>query len=74
MPNNYRTVGYYQSSKGDRTYTVKVNLETGKLSCDCPCWIYNQRKDRTCPHTDKAHREHDIDQILLGRVPSPIVP
>ena len=71
---SYRTVTFYASSKGDRYYTVKVNMETGRLSCDCPCWIFNHRGDRTCKHTDRAYDEHDVDQILLGRVPSPVLP
>lgn len=69
----YRTVAFYPSSKGERIYTIKVNMATGRLSCDCPCWIFNARGDRTCPHTDRAYEEYDIDEILLGRVPPPIV-
>jgi len=38
-------------SDPDKIYTVKEDT-AGKLSCDCPIWIYNRRGDRTCKHTD----------------------
>ena len=39
-------------------YTVKRKKYNGReiLSCNCPCWVYNTRKDRTCPHTDEVNR------------------
>lgn len=38
-----------------RFYTVKYH--NGSLSCDCRAWIYNQRGDRTCPHTERVTHE-----------------
>jgi len=64
----YRTIAQYRSPKGDREYTVKLNLQSGRLTCDCPIWIYNVQRNRSCPHTDKVYKEFDIDQVLLGRV------
>lgn len=32
----------------------RLNKESAQLhlSCDCPVWVFNRRKDRTCSHTD----------------------
>jgi hypothetical protein len=38
-------------SKPNKTYQVKMD-EQGNLTCNCPSWVFNQRKDRTCKHTD----------------------
>jgi len=64
----YRTIARYKSPKGDREYTVKLNLQSGRLTCDCPIWIYNIWGNRSCLHTDKVYKEFDIDQVLLGRL------
>ena len=64
----YRTIARYKSPKRDKEYTVKLDLQLGRLSCDCPTWIYNKRGNRSCAHTDRAYEEYDIDQVLLGRV------
>jgi len=44
-------------SKSDpkKTYQVKYKKYNGKyiLSCNCPVWIFNHRKNRTCKHTDE---------------------
>ena len=37
-------------SKSGKVYTVKRD-QTGRLSCDCPPWIFNRYGDRTCYHT-----------------------
>ena len=50
----YTEVATFPSSKGDKVYTVKLNQQTGRLSCDCPAWIFNHRGDRTCKHTDRV--------------------
>lgn len=50
---NYMEIATFPSSKGDKTYTVKMNNK-GELSCDCPSWIYNQRGNRSCKHTDQV--------------------
>ena len=63
-----REIARYPSRKGDIEYTVMVDLESARLTCNCPAWIYNVRGDRSCPHTHRAQREVDIDQILLGRL------
>lgn len=41
----------FKSSSSDRWYTVKLNRETGGLSCNCPGWIFQRRgQPRTCKH------------------------
>jgi hypothetical protein len=34
-------------------YEIKFNERYG-LSCSCPSWIYNQRGNRTCKHTEQV--------------------
>ena len=63
-----RQIARCPSRKGDREYTVMLDLKSARLTCNCPAWIYNLRGDRSCPHTYRAEKEVDIDQILLGRV------
>jgi len=63
-----RQIARYPSAKGDREYTVMMDLESGRLTCNCPTWVYKLRGDRSCPHTYRAEKEIDVDQILLGRV------
>lgn len=47
-------------SNYDRFYNIKMD-EKGFLSCSCPSWVYNQRKDRTCKHIDTIRGRVDID-------------
>ena len=46
-------------SNPNKTYQVKWKKYGGKiiLSCNCPVWIFNQRGDRTCSHTDEVQSE-----------------
>jgi hypothetical protein len=62
----YRRVVQYKSPKRGKSYSVKLNLQSGRLTCNCPMWIYNIRGDRTCSHTDRAYEEFDIDQVPIG--------
>ena len=49
----YEVVGTFpSSSKPSKSYTVKIDPDTEEYTCDCPSWKFNQRKDRTCKHTD----------------------
>lgn len=40
----------------NKKYTVKWDSKL-RLTCDCKSWVFNQRGDRTCKHTDKINRE-----------------
>ena len=51
MSKSYTEIARFPSSLSAREYTVKQD-EEGALSCDCPVWKFNQRRDRTCKHTD----------------------
>ena len=42
QPDKYYQVKYQKYNKGYR------------LSCNCPAWIFDHRKDRTCKHTDQV--------------------
>lgn len=46
---------FKSNSNPNKAYQVKYKKYNGKyiLSCNCPVWIFNHRKDRTCKHTDK---------------------
>jgi hypothetical protein len=39
-------------SNPQKKYSVKMR-EDGLLTCNCPAWIYNHRRNRTCKHIDK---------------------
>jgi hypothetical protein len=39
-------------SNPNKHYEIKMD-EQGFLSCNCPSWIFNQRRDRTCKHIDE---------------------
>lgn len=73
----YRLVGTFPStSDPNKTYTVKVDLETKEYTCDCKGWIFNARKDRTCKHTDllvgnKRSRAQDV--IKQGLTPAKVL-
>ena len=43
-------------------YQIKIH-EAHRLSCNCPSWIYNQRGNRTCKHTDQV--EQKIKQVVI---------
>lgn len=44
-----------RSSSDDSTYTIKRNVTTGALSCNCKGWIFSARRfgndNRQCKHT-----------------------
>ena len=46
---------FKSNSDPKKMYQVKYKKYNGKyiLSCSCPVWIFNHRKDRTCKHTDE---------------------
>ena len=48
MVNTAKVVGTFESSSSDKIYEVKE--KDGKLSCNCPAWIFNH-SGRTCKHT-----------------------
>lgn len=47
----YNFLAEVPSSSGKKTYTIKVD-EGGMFSCNCPSWIFNTRRNRTCKHID----------------------
>ena len=48
-----------------KQYKIKEK-EDGSLSCNCPCWIFNQRGDRTCKHIDAIKEAKDpLEQLLF---------
>lgn len=67
----YEEVGRFPSkSRPGQYYIVKLDSNTGDYTCDCPPWIYNKRKDRTCSHTDKLvgnKREVQYDKVLTAK-------
>ena len=40
-----------------------LDLESARLTCNCPTWIYNLCGDRSCPHTYKAEKEIDRENM-----------
>lgn len=56
------TIALYQGSK-KTPYNIKLH-ETYELSCDCPSWIYNQRGNRTCKHTDIVKNMLKIIKVI----------
>lgn len=54
------------SSSGNKTYTIKVD-ENGLFSCNCPSWIFNTRRNRTCKHID-ALRSQGLTVDGQGRL------
>lgn len=59
---SYSTLATFKSKSksGERTHAVKLNSETGHLSCGCPVWIYNRNGDRTCYHTEKVRANNAV--------------
>ena len=57
-PKTYRTIATFRSkSHSDKVYTVKVD-EVGRLSCNCPQWVYHPVKGvRDCYHVRVAKTE-----------------
>lgn len=47
-------------SNPNKFYTIKMD-EEGFLSCNCPSWIFNQRRDRTCKHIDEVRGIVSVD-------------
>lgn len=43
-------------SNPNRHYTIKVD-ESGMFSCNCPSWIFNTRRNRTCKHIDSLRTD-----------------
>jgi len=45
---------FRSESNPDKWYQVKYQKYNGgyRLSCNCPIWVFNRRKNRTCKHTD----------------------
>lgn len=43
-------------SNPNKHYTIKVD-ESGLFSCNCPSWIFNTRRNRTCKHIDALRTE-----------------
>lgn len=62
----YNFLAEVPSSSGKRTYTIKVD-ESGMFSCNCPSWIFNTRRNRTCKHID-ALRVDGITMNGQGRL------
>ena len=53
-------------SNPSKHYTIKVD-ENGLFSCNCPSWIFNTRRNRTCKHID-ALRGEGITMNGTGRI------
>ncbi len=54
------------NSNPSKVYTVKY-ISSGKqmlLSCNCPAWAFNSRKNRTCKHTDYVVQMHNMPQMI----------
>lgn len=47
---------FKSNSNPNKTYQVKYKKYNGNyiLSCNCPVWVFNHRKDRTCKHTEEV--------------------
>ena len=43
------------SSNPEKKYTIKMR-DDGMLTCNCPSWIFNTRRNRTCKHVDVIKR------------------
>lgn len=78
MKKQYRTLGFYKSSKGGY-YTVKVDQDGG-LSCNCPVWIYHPvNGHRDCMHLALAREEFGdkiqaVKDYGLSAIESPFLP
>ena len=67
MP-EYETIDCFPSSgRSGKFYTVKRNVANNKLSCDCPAWVFNKYKDRTCYHTKTVEAK-----VIVSLVSNPV--
>ena len=73
MVKTYTTVRHFQStSKPEKMYTVKQD-EHGKLSCNCPSWIFNKYKDRSCYHTKTIEAaKHSVPEPIKVPMQQPV--
>jgi len=63
--NKFRTAATIHSfTDPEKKYKLKVTSD-GKLTCNCPSWIFNQRGDRTCKHTDAVDNHSDNLETLI---------
>jgi len=53
-------------SNPNKHYTIKVD-ESGLFSCNCPSWIFNTRRNRTCKHIDSI-RTDGVTMDGVGRI------
>lgn len=53
-------------SNPNKHYTIKVD-ESGLFSCNCPSWIFNTRRNRTCKHIDSI-RTDGVTMNGVGRI------
>ncbi len=69
MAKNYTYVCDVPSeSNPNKVYTIKID-DDGLLTCNCPSWIFNQRRDRTCKHIDTLRSKAEFDHIgKIGKV------
>ena len=61
MPKVYNKVSEVVSESSGRTYTISKD-ENGKLSCNCPSWIFKSRHaledgQRFCKHIEQYWRD-----------------
>ena len=71
MKKTYRIVATFpSSSKSGLAYEVKED-ESGKLSCNCKVWIFNQKGDRSCYHTMSILAKRNGNPQLAPINPSP---
>jgi len=74
--------GPFLSKSSDKEYHVKLR-DDGRLSCDCPVWLYNQRPnedfrpddskigmwyDRECEHILEVLEKENKPKIKLARI------
>lgn len=67
MSRNYTYITTIIGSTG-KEYDISMR-DDGLLTCPCPSWVFNQRKDRTCKHIDQLRTRAMIDKIgMIGKV------
>ena len=55
----YKLVATFRSkSCPGKQYEVKVNPNTGLVSCNCPSWIYS--KERDCKHAKSVAQMYSL--------------
>ena len=66
-PSGYEMLKMIESdSKKGKFYYIKRNFTNGKISCNCPSWIYNNgmkkgAESRVCKHIEKYMKENSED-------------